>query len=182
MAVATLSVGVLLAIVAVQLHAQGRYWICSCGYVLTWSGDIWSANNSQHLLDPYSFTHLLNGLILFWLLVWLVPWMPMSLRLLTALGAEALWEVLENSAFMIERYRQATLALGYTGDTVINSLSDILLCAIGFVIALRVGLRRSLALFVLLEVALTIWIRDSLLLNIIMLIHPVDIIKSWQMG
>ena len=177
-----LATGILLALAAIQLHGEGRLWICSCGYLLAWAGNIWSADNSQHLLDPYSFTHLLHGLIFFWLLAWFVPWMPMAWRYLSAVAIEALWEVVENSAFMIDRYREATVALGYTGDTIINSLSDMLICAVGFLLASQIGLRRSLVLFVMVEVTLTLWIRDSLLLNIIMLIHPVDMIKTWQMG
>lgn len=92
-----------------------------------------------------------------------------------------MWEVFENSAFIINRYRTETAALGYQGDTVVNSFGDILCCAIGFVVARRIGLRRSLIVFVCLEVVLLVWIRDSLVLEILMLLHPVDVLKAWQM-
>jgi hypothetical protein len=116
-----------------------------------------------------------------WLLVWLLPRVSIIWRFALAVSLEALWEVIENSNFVIQRYREATLALGYQGDTVINSLGDILLCAIGFLIARWLGVRRSLAVFVLTEIILIIWIRDSLLLNIVMLIYPLDGIREWQM-
>jgi hypothetical protein len=103
-------------------------------------------------------------------------------QLWLALVVEALWEVVENSAWIIDRYRQTTLALGYNGDTVLNSLSDILLCGLGFVLARRLGFYRTLAIFVTTELVLLFWIRDGLLLNILMLIYPIDAIKTWQMG
>jgi hypothetical protein len=164
------------------LRSQGRLWLCACGYVLLWTGDIWSSDNSQHLLDPYSFTHVLHGFLFWWLLGWILPRLSMVWRLTLAISLEALWEVLENSNFVIQRYREATLALGYQGDTIINSLGDILLCAAGFLIARWLGTRRSLLTFVVMEFVLLIWIRDGLLLNILMLIYPLDAIREWQMG
>jgi hypothetical protein len=103
-------------------------------------------------------------------------------RLALAISIEAGWEVFENSAFIINRYREATLALGYEGDTVINSFGDILACGIGFLLARRLGFRRTLLIFVLTEIVLLIWIRDSLILEILMLIYPIDAIKAWQMS
>ncbi len=167
---------------AVLLRSQGRHWICTCGQVWLWSGDIWSANNSQHLLDPYSFTHVLHGFVLLWLTAWACPRLAPLWQLGLALAVESLWEVVENSSFIIERYRETTLALGYEGDTVVNSLADVLLCGLGFLLARRLGFRRSLALFVVTEVLLALWIRDSLLLNVIMLIYPIEAIKTWQLG
>jgi hypothetical protein len=167
---------------ASQLRSQGRLWICACGYLLLWTGDIWSSDNSQHLFDPYGFTHVLHGFLFWWLLAWALPRLSILWRLALAVSLEALWEVLENSNFVIQRYREATMALGYEGDTVINSLGDILLCAAGFLIAQRLGWRRSLLLFALTEIVLLIWIRDGLLLNILMLIYPLDGIRAWQMG
>ena len=171
-----------LAAAVFQLRSQGRLWLCACGYVLPWSGDAWSADNSQHLFDPYSFTHVLHGFLFWWLLSWALPRVPVAWRLCLAVALEALWEVVENSNFVIERYREATQALGYRGDTVVNSLGDILMCALGFLLARRIGWRRSLVLFVLMEVVLLVWIRDSLLLNILMLLYPVEGIKAWQAG
>lgn len=169
-----------LAGTAYQLRSQGRLWWCSCDYLLLWSGDPWSSDNSQHLLDPYSFTHVLHGFALCGLLVLIVPRVSAVWQLWLAVSIEALWEVLENSEFVIRRYREETAALGYHGDTIVNSLGDILVCGLGFVLARRLGLRRTLALFVVTEVALAIWIRDNLSLNILMLIYPIDAVKEWQ--
>jgi hypothetical protein len=171
-----------LAAAVYQLRSQGRLWLCSCGYFLLWTGDAWSSDNSQHLLDPYSFTHVLHGFLFWWLLAWIAPRLTVVWRFTLAVSFEALWEVLENSNFVIQRYREATFALGYQGDTIINSLGDILLCGAGFLVARRLGLRRSLLLFVVTEIALLFWIRDSLLLNILMLIYPLDGIREWQMA
>lgn len=165
-----------------QLRSQGRLWLCACGYFLLWSGNVLSSDNSQHLLDPYSFTHMLHGFLFWWLLVWILPRLSIIWRLTLAVSIEALWEVIENSNFVIQRYREATLALGYQGDTIINSLGDILICVLGFLIARQLGLRRSLLVFALTEIMLLLWIRDSLILNILMLIYPIEGIKEWQMG
>jgi hypothetical protein len=158
------------AAAAYQLHRQGRLWWCACGYLWLWSGDAWGSHNSQHLFDPYTFTHVLHGIVLCGLLAWCLPRLSPPWRFCLAVSIEALWEVFENSAFIIERYRAATISLGYQGDTIVNSLGDILAFGVGFV------------LFVAIEVVLLIWIRDSLLLNIVMLIHPIDAIKAWQLS
>jgi hypothetical protein len=163
------------------LHLEGRSWICSCGHVLVWTGQICSANNSQHFLDPYSFTHVLHGFLYLWLLALIASRMSGRWRFCVAVILACLWELLENSDFIINRYRTETAALGYQGDTVVNSLGDILCCAAGFVIAAKLGLKRSLIAFVLMELVLLLWIRDSLLLEILMLLHPIDALKAWQM-
>ena len=177
-----LATGALLVVAALLLRSQGRIWFCSCGYVLLWAGDIWSADNSQHIFDPYSFTHILHGFGFFWLLYLIVPRLSLGWRLWIALLIESAWEVAENSSAIIDRYREATLALGYNGDTILNSLSDILLCGFGFWLARRMGWKLTLALFIATEVILAFWIRDGLLLNMLMLIHPIESIKAWQMG
>jgi hypothetical protein len=177
-----LAIIAVLVATAVQLHFQGRLWFCSCGQLYLWVGDVWSSDNSQHLFDPYSFTHLLHGVAFFWLLVWTVPRLAPVWRLSLAITVEALWEVIENSEFIIQRYREATAALGYQGDTIVNSLGDILMCGLGFGLALYLGFRRSLVLFVVTEVVLLFWIRDSLILNVVMLIYPIEAIKAWQVG
>jgi hypothetical protein len=166
---------------ALLLRAEGRLWICACEKLLVWSGGVCSANNSQHFLDPYSFTHVLHGVLIFWLIYWLAPRWRLTTQLMVATAAEAAWEVFENTNFIIERYRTATAALGYNGDTVVNSFGDILCCIAGFLIAQRLGLRRSLLLFAAFELILIVWIHDSLLLEILMLIAPVNAIKAWQM-
>jgi hypothetical protein len=172
----------LVAITAYELRRQGRLWVCSCGALRVWQGDIWSAENSQQILDPYSFTHLLHGFIFFGLLAWLAPRLLLPWRLWLALSFEALWEIVENTNYIIERYRGVTAAIGYQGDTVLNSLGDVMCFAVGFLLARRLGARLSLLVFLIIEAALIIWIKDSLLLNVIMLIYPIQAIKIWQLA
>ena len=175
-----LSIFAVLAVTVYLLHGQGRLWLCACGYVLPWSGDPWGPNNSQYLLDPYSFTHVLHGFVLYELLALLAPRLQAVWRLFAAVSLEAVWEILENTEFVINRYREETAARGYHGDTVVSSISDVLVCGAGFVLARRLGFGRTLALYALTEVVLALWIRDGLLLNVIMLIHPIDAIAAWQ--
>lgn len=171
------------AAAALFLHLEGRLWLCACGSIRVWSGQVCSANNSQHFLDPYSFTHVLHGFLFFWLIAWLLRRFSLSegWQLALAVAVEACWEVFENTNFIIDRYRSATAALGYNGDTVVNSFGDILCCLVGFVVARRLGLRRSLVVFAVLEVVLIVWIKDSLLLEILMLVVPIDALRAWQM-
>ena len=177
-----LAIAIIVVVSAALLRLEGRLWICSCGQVWLWAGDTKSAHNSQHIFDPYSFTHVLHGFVFYALLALALPRLPMLWRLALSIAIEAAWEVIENSPAIIERYRQATLALGYQGDTVVNSLADLLCCGIGFALARRLGFRRSLAVFVLTEAILIVWIRDSLILNVLMLIYPIEAIKNWQIG
>jgi hypothetical protein len=177
-----LAIALLLLVTIFQLRSQGRMWICACDYILLWVGDIWSSDNSQHILDPYSFSHMLHGFVFFWVLAWAFPRLDLAWQLCLALLIEAAWELLENSELVIQRYREATLALGYQGDTILNSVSDILVCGLGFMLARQLGFRRSLALFVVTELVLLFWIRDNLTLNVIMLLYPIEAIKVWQVG
>ena len=177
-----LAVSVVVAAAALELHRQGRLWTCSCGRFLLWTGDAWSSETSQQLSDPYTFTHVLHGLIFCGLLAYLLPRAPWSWRFCLAITGEALWELVENTDFVISRYREATAALGYTGDTVVNSLGDIAACAAGFLLARRLGLLRSVILFAATEVLLLVWIRDSLLLNVLLLLYPSEKIRAWQAG
>ncbi|CAN5694563.1 DUF2585 family protein [soil metagenome] len=177
-----LALAAVLMAATVQLNTQGRSWWCSCGQLFLWAGDIWSSHNSQHLLDPYAFTHVLHGFVFFWLLSWLLPRIPGLWQLSLAILLEALWEVFENTEFTIQRYRETTAALGYYGDSVANSLGDVATCGVGFLIAQRIGLRLSVVAFAVTELVLLIWIRDSLLLEILMLIYPIDSLKAWQLG
>ena len=175
------ALGVMLS-AAVALRLEGRSWWCSCGEPRVWIADAWGPHNSQHLSDPYSFTHVLHGLVFWWLLSWSAPRLAAIWRGVAAIGIEAAWEVAENAAWAIERYRTATAAIGYTGDTVVNSLGDTAFCAIGLVVAQRLGWRRSAVVFFLTEAVLLVWIRDSLLLNVLMLLYPIDAIRQWQLG
>src|SRR5918993_2224022 len=161
-----LAIVVVLAGTAYLLRSQRRLWWCSCHYLLLWSGDPWSSDNSQHLL--------------FGLLALIAPRLSAVWQLWLAVSIEAVWEGIENSEFVIRRYREQTAALGYHGDTIVNSLGDILVCGLGFVVARRLGFRRTFALFVLTEVTLAFWIRDNLTLNVLMLIYPIEAVKEWQ--
>ena len=176
-----LGIVAVLAMTALLLRGEGRLWICACGRVSIWSGKVCSSNNSQQFLDPYSFTHVLHGVLYFWLMIRIVPRLRLSWRVWLAVTLASAWEVFENTNFVINRYRSDTAAFGYAGDTVINSLGDILCAVVGFMIAQRLGFRRSLLLFFSVELVLLIWIRDSLFLEILMLIHPVAAIRAWQM-
>ena len=171
-----------LAFAIFQLHNQGRTWWCACHQYFPWAGDIWSSHNSQHLFDPYSFTHVLHGFAFCWLLSLVIPRVSVSWRLALATLLEAAWELFENTEFVIQRYREETLALGYNGDSVFNSFGDILLSIVGFAIAWKLGFKRSALVFVATEVVLLFWIRDSLLMEILMLVYPIDSLKVWQMG
>jgi hypothetical protein len=171
----------ILVAAAAALHLQGRHWMCTCGRLYLWTSDAWGPDNSQHLLDPYSLTHVLHGVVLWWALALPAGRLAGVWRGLIALGLEAGWEVFENSAFVIDRYRDAA-ALGYTGDTVVNSLGDMVCCVAGVAVARQVGWRWSAALLVGVEAALLLWIRDSLVLNVTMLVYPIEAVKAWQLG
>jgi hypothetical protein len=169
------------ALMALLLWMEGRLALCACGEFKFWIGDTCSSNNSQQLFDPYSFTHILHGFLLFWVVALLFRKLARSSQLAIALALEAAWEVFENTRFVIDRYRTDTAALGYTGDTIVNSFGDLACALVGFLIARKLGWWRSIVVFLLVELVLVIWIKDGLLLQILMLIFPVDAIKAWQM-
>lgn len=166
---------------AAVLAVMGRPLWCACGEPALWSGDIWSPHNSQHLLDPYSVTHFQHGLV-FYALLWalLRGRLEVRARFVAAMALEAAWEVLENSPLIIERYRQNTISLDYLGDTLGNSLGDLLSCALGYGTAAMLPVAGSLALFAALEVGMLVVYRDSLLLNVLMLLAPNQAIRRWQ--
>ncbi|TWU34185.1 hypothetical protein Q31b_56560 [Novipirellula aureliae] len=165
----------------VLLALMGRIWWCEAGDLSLWSWDVWSRHNSQHLLDPYSLSHLEHGLAL-WVIFSLAFRGKISRSSIFILIAtiEAVWEVAENTPLMINRYREATISLDYTGDSILNSLSDYLMCLIGAIAAASFRLRASIVTVSILEVVCLFWIRDSLIVNMIMLIYPIDAIRIWQ--
>lgn len=167
---------------AVTLLAMGQPPICECGYVKLWGGIASSPEYSQHLTDWHSYSHVVHGLG-FYILLWLMaPRTPVGLKFLLALGLEAGWEIMENTPFIINRYRQMALAQGYFGDSVINSVSDTLATAFGFVLAHTLPTWTIGVLVIATELFFAYMIRDSLLLNIIQFIYPSEALSSWQMG
>jgi Protein of unknown function (DUF2585) len=166
----------------VVLNFQGRVWWCQAGDYTPWSWDIWTSHNSQHILDPYTFTHILHGVLEYWL-IGLVFWkVPLKWRFVIGILIESSWEVAENTSYIINRYREETVSLDYFGDSIINSLADIASCALGFLIAHKIRFWKSLGFFLLTELILILTIRDSLIINLIMLLYPVEAIKLWQIG
>lgn len=166
----------------VVLHLQGRVWWCELGDWSIYISAAWnSSHTSQHFLDPYSWTHLLHGVFFFVVAVWLIrKWRP-AWQFAIAIGIEVAWEIFENTQYVIDKYRANTASLDYFGDSILNSLADVLCCALGFVIAYKIGWKWSILLFVAVELMLLVTIRDSLVLNVIMLLYPLDAIKDWQM-
>ncbi len=175
---------VLLAIHALILHFMGQVWIFKGGYVKVWQGIVSSSENSQHISDWYTFSHLIHGFV-FYFILWLLnkKWpIPFAYRLFLAIGIEAAWEIFENTDFIINRYREVTISLDYYGDSIVNSVSDIIAMIVGFIAARKIPVWLSIALIIAMEVFVGWYIRDNLTLNIIMLIYPLDAIRTWQMG
>ena len=173
-----------IVVMAVVLSTQGRVWWCQWDSPLyVWSSDVWSKHNSQHFIDPYAFTHLLHGFLFFWLArIVFRKRMGFAWMLFAAVVGESAWEVLENSKYIIEKYRENTASLEYFGDSIANSIGDVIACIIGFFIAFRLGIWRSIVVFLIVEVILIIAIKDSLLINILQLTYPIEAIKVWQAG
>jgi hypothetical protein len=174
----------IVGVAAAILYAMGRVPICTCGYVKVWHGIVFSAENSQHLTDWYTFSHVIHGFGFYWL-AWLAGrrfgW-SLGWRLAIAMLVEASWEVLENTPMVIDRYRATTIALDYYGDSILNSVADMGAMALGFFLAARLPVAATIALTVIMELGVGWMIRDNLLLNIIQLVYPMEFILRWQQG
>jgi len=180
-----LSLGMAAAVAAILL-GMGRVPICTCGTVKLWWGVVQSAENSQHIADWYSFSHVIHGLLFYFFahLLWrkwkLLGGKPAIWALPIAVAFEGFWELLENSPLIIDRYRAVTVSFGYSGDSVINSLSDLGFMVLGFWLASRLKWQASLALGIVFELFTLFMIRDNLTLNVLMLVWPIEAVRQWQ--
>jgi uncharacterized protein DUF2585 len=181
-AVPVVTIVAIVLLAATVEFSLGRQPICKCGVVKLWHGVVQSSENSQHLSHWYTPSHIVHG-IWFFLLTWLVARrQPLAWRLAIAVAVEAAWEVIENTPFIIDRYRAATISLDYYGDSIINSMSDIVAMTVGFGFAASVRWWVSAVAILVMEIGVALVIRDNLFLNILMLIHPFDAVKHWQAG
>lgn len=172
----------IIAAAALVLYQMGQVPICKCGIVKLWHGETQSSENSQHISDWYSLSHVIHGFLFFMALSWVARRAAMGPRLLAATVIESGWEIFENTDFVINRYREATISLDYFGDSVLNSVSDIGFMLVGFIAAWRLPVWASVAIVIAFELIALVMIRDNLALNIIMLVYPLEAIKTWQMG
>ncbi len=173
---------IFLLVQATILYLFGQPIICTCGYIKIWEGIVKSSGNSQHLVDWYTFSHIIHGFIFYYLAGWLFPKLSFQKKLLLAIGIEVGWEILENTPMVINHYRKQALAQGYAGDSILNSLSDTLAMIGGFFLVKKLPGKVILILAIAMEIFTLFMIRDSLAFNIVNLVHPFSFIQKWQMS
>ena len=181
---ATLLVTGIIVAAAIAEYLMGHPLICKCGYVKLWHFDVQSAENSQHLIDWYTPSHIIHGFLFYWLLWLLSRWIPLSFgaRLVLAVAIEASWEVVENTDWVINHYREMTISLDYYGDSVINSVMDILFMVLGFFMAAYLPVWLTVLIAIALELFVGAMIRDNLTLNVLMFVWPLEAVLQWQQG
>jgi hypothetical protein len=175
-------VALVVALSAALLLAMGRPPTYQHGPIRLWSGNIESDQNSQQLADSYTLTHVTHGVLLFWLVGLVRPPLASGTRVVLAIALECAWEVFENTDLVIQRYRATTVSLGYYGDSVLNTVGDVLAAALGCLLAAGLPVWLMVLGVLLLEGTLAVWIRDNLTLNVLMLLRPVEAIRRWQLG
>lgn len=171
---------VFLIVQIVTLALMGRIPICECGYVKLFEPGVNTAGNSQHISDWYTPSHIIHGFLFYWLAIVVLPRASFGARLTLAVVVEAAWELLENSPIIIDRYRTATMAVGYQGDSILNSAMDTVAMGLGFLFAARAPIWLTVAIAIGFEIVTAIVIRDNLTLNVLMLVWPVEAVKAWQ--
>ena len=167
---------------ATIVFMMGQPVVCECGSVKLWEGVVLGPGNSQHVSDWYTPSHIIHGILFYLLLRYALPKSSVPTRLLLAVGIEASWEIFENTPLIIDRYREQALALGYMGDSILNSVSDTIAMIAGFMLASKARVAIAVLLVIALEAFVGYMIRDNLTLNIVQLLMPIDSIAEWQAG